>query len=221
MNEVVSRLIDIFVRATFAALVFTVALDITAKDLFGEIRHPFRLLRISFVSVVLVPAVTAVIFKLFNADIVVTVIALVAAGAPGDSFSLFQVIRKKAHITLAAAIMAWLCVLSPFTVPIWLALVSKFFPLDLKASPLAIFLTVAPLTILPLALGMFFRELFPGLADILKKIAGSFFKFSILIVMVAGFVYALKGFSRFTPGSVMATCTAVTAALFMGYYVWG
>ena len=37
--------------------------------------------------------------------------------------------------------------------------------------------------------------------------------------MVAGFVYALKGFSRFTPGTVMATCAAVTAALFMGYYV--
>jgi len=218
MTEAIVKLIDILVRTTFAALVFTLASDITIKGILSEIKQPLRLLRISLVSVVLVPAVTAVIFKFFNANIVVTVIALVAAGAPGDSFSLFQVVSKKAHIALAATLMAWFCILSPFTVPIWLALVSKFFPLHLEASPLAIFLTVVPLTIFPLALGVFLRELFPAVSDILKKITGSFFKFSILIVMVGGFVFAVKGLSHFTAQSVMATCAAVTAALFMGYY---
>jgi len=216
MKEVIALFIDIFVRVTFSALVFTVASDITVKDLFDEIRRPLRLVRISLVSTVLVPAVTVVIFKLFNADIVVTVIALIAAAAPGDSFSLFQVVTKKAHTTLAAAIMVWLCVLSPFTVPIWLALISKFFPLHLEASTIAIFWTVAPLTIFPIALGVSTRELFPNLSDRLKKITGAFFKFSILIVLVAGFVYALKGLSHFTVQSVVATCVAVTVALFMG-----
>ncbi len=77
------KIIVILVRATFAALVFTVASDITIKDLIGEIRYPFRVQRISIVGLVLVPAVTAVICKFFNVDIIVMAVVLVAAGGSG------------------------------------------------------------------------------------------------------------------------------------------
>lgn len=218
MKEVLVKLIEILVHATFPAVVFMISSDITFKDLLAEVRRPFRLLRISIVSILAVPVATAFIFKLFNADIVVTGIALVAAMAPGDSFALLEADSKKARITLAAVIMAWLCILMPFTVPAWLALASRFFPLHLQASPMEIFRTVAPLTIVPLVLGVFFREFLPGISDILKKITGLFFKFAIIVVALASFAYASKGFSRYTPGTVMAICAAVTAALFMGYY---
>ena len=218
MKETIIKFVEILVHAAFPAVVFTICSNITFKDLLGEIKYPSKLLRISIVSILAVPVVTAVIFKLFNSDIVITGIALIAAIAPGDSFALLEAESKKARITLAAAIMAWLCIVMPFTVPAWLALVSRFFPLHLEASPQEIFWTVAPLTIFPLVLGVFFREFFPGISDILKKIAGTFFKFAIIIVAVAALLYAPKGISHYTAGSVIAICVAVTAALFMGYY---
>ena len=212
------KLFEILVHAVFPALVFTLCSNITLKNLLDEIRRPSKLLRISAVSILVIPAVTAVIFKVFNADIVVTAIALIAAIAPGDSFALLEAESKKANITLAAAIMAWLCILMPFTVPLWLGVLSKTFHLTLKASPLEIFTTVAPLTVIPLALGIFFREFSPKLSDVLKKITGLFFRFSVIIVSLVCLAYASKGLSHYTAGSVMAIFLAVTAAMFLGYY---
>ncbi len=218
MKEVIIKLIEILVHAAFPAVVFTICSGITLRDLLGEIRHPSRLIRISLVSLLAVPVATAVTFKFIGADMVVTGIALVAAMAPGDSFALLEAESKKARITLAAATMAWLCILMPFTVPVWLALASQVFPLRLEVSPREIFTMVAPLTILPLVLGVFFREVFPSLSNVLKKITGSFFRFAIVVVALASLLYAPQGLAHYTAGSVVAICVAVTAAIFMGYY---
>ncbi len=218
MKDVIIKFIEILVHAVFPAVVFTICSEITLRDLLAEIRHPSRLLRISLVSLLAVPVVTAVTFKVFGADMVVTAIALVAAMAPGDSFALLEAESKKGRTTLAAATMTWLCVLMPFTVPLWLSLTSRVFPLRLEVSPMEIFVTVAPLTILPLALGVFFREVSPSLSSVLKKITGSLFRVAIILVVLASLLYAPKGLAHYTMESVMAICVAVTAALFMGYY---
>lgn len=218
MEENIKKFIELLAHMAFPAVVFTICSNITFKELLGEIRHPVRLLRISVICLLAVPAITAVTFKFLKADLVVTGIALISAIAPGDSFALLEAESKKARTTLAAVIMAWFCLLMPLTVPVWLAVLSGFFPLQLKASPMEIFRTVAPLTIFPLGLAVIFREFFPGVSDTLKKITGTFFKYAIIIVAIAALLYAAKGLAHFTAVSVLAIFIVVTAALFMGYY---
>ncbi|MDD5440047.1 MAG: hypothetical protein PHS37_07665 [Candidatus Omnitrophica bacterium] len=218
MAEIITKIIEILSRAAFPAVVFTIASNITFKELVDELKSPSRLIRMSIVCLLVVPVVTIITFKFFRADIVVTGIALIAAIAPGDSFALLEAENKRARVTLAAVIMAWLCLVMPVTAPAWLTVLSRIFPLELKASPNEIFWTVAPLTVFPLALGILFHEYIPKLSDILKKITGVFFKFALIVVTVTALMFVPKGIVHFNIQSVIALCLTVTIALFMGYY---
>ncbi|HPS20409.1 MAG TPA: hypothetical protein PKY78_05420 [Candidatus Omnitrophota bacterium] len=217
MNIIV-KVIEILAHAAFPAVVFAISSNITLMDLLDEIHRPARLIRMTVITTIAVPIMTAVIFKIFHADIIVTGIALIAAIAPGDSFALLETESKKGRIVLAAVIMSWLCLIMPFTVPIWLGAISHFFPLDLKASPAGIFRTVAPLTIVPFIIAVILRAALPAISDICKKIAGIFFKWAVIVVTVAALFYIPKGLSHFTWPSIAAIFCAVSVSLFAGYY---
>ncbi|MEI8348679.1 MAG: hypothetical protein WCI77_00860 [Candidatus Omnitrophota bacterium] len=210
--------LELVTHLCFPAIVFTISSRITLRDVLGELKRPVLLVKILLVGCVFVPLVTAGVLRLFNLPRIVAAIILVASIAPGDSFALLEVKDKKGRVTLAAVIMAWLCLAMPFTVPAWTKIFGQWFNLKLMVSPLEVFKTIAPLTLLPLFAGIFIRHFYPLLSQRLERIVAVFAKCSIAIAAVVGLLLSLKAFHHYTISAMGAIGIVVTCALVLGYY---
>jgi predicted Na+-dependent transporter len=107
-------------------------------------------------------------------------------------------------MALASTIFPMLVLVMPFTVPLWLAVFTLWFPLHLTVSPLAIFREIAPYTLLPLLGGVALREWLPAAAKVLASLAEWFARVAIVALIVAFLLPALQTMARFDPASFAA-----------------
>lgn len=221
LKDVLLKGLELLVAATFPSAVFVISADVTLREFGGEFRKLRLFLKTFVVASLLVPLLTAGIIKLFAVPLQIGAVILVAGMAPGDSFALLEAKSKRGNINLAAATMSLLCFTMPLTVPVWLWLFSQWFPLHLAISPLELFLSIAPITILPLVAGMVLRTYRPSLAAILKRILEKFFQIAMAIVSVLSLVIGIEGLTQFTWGAVAAIFVMVSLALICGYSVGG
>lgn len=221
LKEILQKTLDILAHAVFPAAVFAISANINFREFADEFRKPALFIKAFAVASIVVPLITAGIVKLFNVPLLIAVIILVAASAPGDSFVVLEAKAKKGNIKLAAATMTLLCLTMPFMVPFWMGLFSRWFPLHLAVTPAGLFAAIAPITILPIAAGIILRSFMPAVTNILQKIAEIIFKVAIVTVGIFASILGFEGFRHFTSLAIAAILLVVSLALFFGYYAGG
>lgn len=220
-NPAAMRLIAFLAHALFPAVVFAIATTLTFREVAHQFRRGGLLLRTLVVACVLVPLATAAVVKLLHVPLLLGGVMLIASVAPGDPFDLVEAKGKKGNLALASALFPLLVLVMPFTVPLWLGIFSRWFPLHLDVSPLALFLEIAPYTLLPLLLGLACREWIPSGARVLARVAEGFARFA-LVALLAAFLWpALTTLARFDAPSFAAIFLAVTFSLWGGYLAGG
>ncbi len=220
-NPAAMRLIAFLAHALFPAVVFAIGTTLTFREVAHQFRRTGLLLRTLVVACVLVPLATAAVVKLLHVPLLLGGVMLIASVAPGDPFDLVEAKGKKGNLALASVLFPLLVLVMPFTVPVWLGLFSRWFPLHLAVSPPAIFLEIAPYTLLPLLLGLACRAWIPSGARALARVADGFARFA-LVALLAAFLWpALTTLARFDAPSFAAIFLSVTFSLWAGYRAGG
>jgi predicted Na+-dependent transporter len=137
------RVIGFLVHALFPAVVFAIGTTVHFRDILHEFRRSWLMARTLWVACVVVPVMTAAVVKVLHVPLLLGGVMLIAAVAPGDPFDLVEAKGKKGNLALASTIFPMLVLVMPFTVPLWLAVFTLWFPLHLTVSPLAIFREIA------------------------------------------------------------------------------
>ncbi len=119
-----TKIIGVVVHTTFLAVVFVISSRITFRSIADELKWPGLFFRALFVTTIPVPFPTAAVVKIFDTPLILAGVMLIAGVTPGDSFALLEAKGKKGNVKFAAAVMVLLCLIMPFTVPVWLWLVS-------------------------------------------------------------------------------------------------
>jgi predicted Na+-dependent transporter len=220
-NPSAMRGVGFLAHALFPAVVFAIGTTLDFRDLLVEARRPRLLARTLWVACLVVPLVTAAVVKLLHVPLLLGGVMLIAGVAPGDPFDLVEAKGKEGNLALASTIFPMLVLVMPFTVPLWLALFSRWFPLHLSVSPPALFLEIAPYTLLPLLGGLACREWLPGAAKVLARWLGWFARFALVVLIAAFLLPALETAVRFDLASFAAIFLTVTLALFAGYRAAG
>ena len=215
------RVIGFLVHALFPAVVFAIGTTVHFRDILHEFRRSWLMARTLWVACVVVPVMTAAVVKVLHVPLLLGGVMLIAAVAPGDPFDLVEAKGKKGNLALASTIFPMLVLVMPFTVPLWLAVFTLWFPLHLTVSPLAIFREIAPYTLLPLLGGVALHERLPAAAKVLASLAEWFARIAIVALIVAFLLPALQTMVGFDLASFAAIFLAVTLALFAGYRAAG
>ena len=203
------------------AVVFVISSKVTFTDILRELQRPWLLLRTLGIACLAVPLMTAGVVKILNVPLLLGGVMLIASVAPADPFDLLETQGKKGSIALVSANMAFLCLVLPLTAPIWLWVFSQWFPLHLSVSPARLFVTIAPITVLPLLAGMAFHTGWPSFAKILQRFLEWFFRIAIIILVLVFIQLALEAMSKFNLVSVASIVIVVTLSIFAGYYAGG
>ncbi|MEI8355459.1 MAG: hypothetical protein WCG31_05135 [Deltaproteobacteria bacterium] len=220
-NKVVLDLLLSWMNTVFPVYVFVVCSRFTFKELAGEILdNRWLMLKILLVSGVLIPLATAGILKIMTVPLMLGGIMLIASTAPGDPFDLVEAHGKKGGLLMATVVMLLLVLLMPLTVPCWMSVFTKWFPLHLSVSPLGIFMAVAPKVIPPLLLAIVLHKLWPSVTEKLVKILHAYFKISCILLAIFFAPFAVgKILYTFTPAGWLAMFIVTTITIFTGYYL--
>jgi len=220
-NHIVISVIGTLLHVTFPAIVFVISANLTFKDLVRELKKPWLLRKTFLVACVIVPLITAATVKMLNVPLLLGGIMLISAIAPGDPFDLVEAKGKKGSISVAAVIMPFLVLVMPLTAPIWLWVLSQWFPMHLSVSPGALFVEIAPLTIAPLLAGILFHRFLPSVTKVLQPILEWFFRISVIILLLIFIVPSIEAMTKFNFASYAAIFIAISLSLFAGYYAGG
>ena len=220
-NHIVVSVIGVLLHAAFPAVVFVIGANLTFEDVRRELKNPWLLRKSFLVACVAVPLITAGVVKALDVSLLVAGVMLISAIAPGDPFDLVEAKGKKGNIAMAAVVMPFLVLVMPVTVPVWLWVFSRWFPLTLSISPFALLKEIAPLTIAPLVAGIVLHEFLPALAKIIQRILEWFFRVSVLTLVLVFIVPSLKAMAGFTLLDFAAIFAVISLALIIGYYAGG
>ena len=221
-NEYVVKGIGFLAHSAFFCIVFVIASRIKPGMLLQEMRRPGVLVKTFCVTSLIVPLLTAGVVKLLQVPMLLGGVMLLGSITPGSPFALLGTKSKKGSLPLASAIMGFLIVLMPMTVPCWLWLFSHWFGLHhLEMRPTTIFATVAYLTLLPLFTGVACNVLLPRVTARLQTILDAYSKMAVLFILLLFIVPGVKTLLTFSLVSWVAIVVVMTLALIAGYYAAG
>lgn len=175
------ELLLIFLTLSLAGLVMTVGLNSKHGDLVYVLQRPLLLLK-AFIAVDVIPPAVAILLVLalplepvVKAGIVLMAISPVPPLVPGQQIGIGA--RKE----YAYGVYVAMALLTIIVVPVVFAIASEIFGRDNRVSFATIGATVLEGVLLPLAVGLIVRQLWPGLA---AKLAPWLFKLSMLLVVL-------------------------------------
>ena len=218
-NKTFIHFIFAWLDTIFPIYVFVICSKFKFMDLGKELLNNRRmLLLVALETVVLIPLIAAGAVKLISIPLVLGGIMLIASTAPGDPFDLVETHGKKGGLLLSSALMLFLVLIMPLSVPLWMAIFSKWFPLHLSVSPSGIFHAVAPKVLAPLAVGLILSQTLPKLADKLSIILHKYFEISAILITIYFLPLALAKILTFGLNGAIAMFIVTTLTLFLGYY---
>ncbi len=218
----VTQFIDFLMHSAFVAVVAAIGLRVRPEALVREMRRPRLLLKTLTVTSLVIPLLTAGIVKLLHVPMLLGGVMLLASVTPGSPLALLSTMSQKGSLPLASTIMCFLILAMPLTAPCWLFVFSGWFGLHhLAVDPIRIFFAVAPLTILPLTLGVAVHAAAPKAAEFLQRILNIFTRIAILGIVALFLWPALKALATFNLAGWAAIVAVMSLSLAIGYATCG
>jgi len=188
--EVVKQLIPLVFTVSLAGIVVSIGAQSTIDDLLYLVRRPLSLLKAVLAVNVIVPIAAAVLIALFpaisppaKAGIMLMAISPVPPLAPGNEMKVGA--RKEYAYGLYVALIALAVVIVPLSV----AILDRYYPVELTMPPGALLRSVALTVLLPLLAGLALRRVAPAFAEraapIIEKIAMILVVLAFLLMLTA------------------------------------
>jgi BASS family bile acid:Na+ symporter len=219
--------IEAFTTVTIFALMLTIGVNESFKELSSLWRRSAVLLRLLFAAIVLVPAMVMVMLLLFDMPpAVATGLALLAA-APGAPLTTTRAKIAGADLSYVSSLQLALALLAVVATPLWLAIYYSVLDLTIEAiGPTTVASQVARVTFLPVVIGLLLHHFAPAFTARIRKplniFAAILFPLLVLLIVVATITVAeLRNSFILEPGSFAAVLTMVVAALAIGHLMGG
>lgn len=200
------------------ALMLSVGLQVRPVDLDDVRRRPALYLRALAVIELVVPLLALAVVAVFRPPPLATGTLLLMAVCPGVAMLTRAAPKKGGSLTTAVNVLLLLSLLSPLTVPAWLAVLARVYERPLLLTPGQVFATVAPAVLLPLALGMVLHALVPRLAPTLSRAAMWFFNVALLVVAVLLVARAGPALLQVGPRALLAMLVLITSSALLGHW---
>jgi predicted Na+-dependent transporter len=220
--ETVAILPRLVATAAVVALVVSLGLGTSFRQLLWVLERPGLLLRSVAAVVVLVPVATLLVALALGLDRQAVLGIVLMGVSPAAPLVLWRAGQARGHPSYASGIQVVLAVLAVASVPLSLAGLSLLFPASRASiSPLDVAGQVGRVQLLPLAAGMALRALRPEtaerLARPLARVAALLLAAFVAVVLVA------RGgeLVRLPPRAWLAMALAVAASLGIGHLLGG
>jgi bile acid:Na+ symporter, BASS family len=204
----------IAVLILLVSLMVWAGLQVNREHLMEVLRNTGLLTRMFVANFIIVPIVAVLVVRLFRLDDLVATGILLMAIAPGAPFEPLAAGHKKGGSTGFAICMAFLMpALSIITAPITAALV---LPASMNHVAVGSFIvTLVLFQLIPLLIGLFINDRWPGTAVKLQRIAMLVFLLSVVVVFVLLFPKIVEAFSTVfgTRGNLAAVVVVVLSAI--------
>jgi len=181
-----AALIVLVLQISIALIVFSLALGAQPGELGSLLRRPSLLLRSVLAMNVIMPIIAGALAKLFHLDRDVELSLILLAVAPVPPILPSKEAKAGADTSYGVSLLFIAALLSIVAVPFSMAVIGKWFGLDVQVSMASIAKVVGVSVLGPLVLGAAVARLAPGasrLAKPLSKIA--------LVILVVGLIPVL------------------------------
>lgn len=216
-----STLVSFVVGHLVFALMLSVGLQASLRDLRDLQRRPGLYLRALVVLELAVPLLALVAVTLFRPPRIAAGALLVMAVCPGVPLVTRTVGRKGGDLHTALNIVLVVTLLAPLTVPAWLAVLGHVYGQPLSLSPGAVFDTVVPVLVLPLVMGMVLRVLAPRWAPTVGRVASVFVVVALVVTALVLLVSGGRMLLQLTPRMLPAQLFLITVSAALGHWAGG
>ena len=214
----------LFLNLCLAFLMFGVALDIQVKD-FKLIFQKPRIPIIGLIAqLLLLPILTLILIYAFQPPPSLALGMVLISVCPGGNVSNFMVHLAKANAALSVMMTSIVTLGAAFLTPLNFAFWSLFVPNSasyrqiIAVDPVAMFITIFQLIVIPLALGMYLNKRYPATTDLLRRPVKIL---SILIFfgfVVAAMISNYENILKYVGVVFFIVLIHNTLALALGYY---
>lgn len=171
-------------------------------------------------QMVLLPVLAFIISIAFQLSPEIAVGMMIIALAPGGATSNMFTYLSRGDVSLSISLTAFISLITPFTIPLFIALSVNYFIGENTAIELPIVKTVMQLlviTIIPVSLGMFTLSRWPVFAEKIEVVLKWFSIFFLLLIIVLIVLKNQANMASFFAQAGAATLVLNLAALVIGY----
>ncbi len=217
-----SMFLPIALKASLALTVFGVGLSSTRGDATYLLRHPGLFAR-SFVAMsVLMPLLVSWLTSTFSLSPPVTLALIALALSPVPPLLPGKVVRAGGDASFVVGLFVAVAVLAPVVVPLSVSLFGNLFGVPFRVSPSDIAQLAATSVLVPIALGIGGRQLFPTIAARAAKPVGII----ATLMLLASFIPVLLAFwpamrALLVNGTLAAIVVVTIIGLGVGHLLGG
>lgn len=217
-------IIDLFytliIPIGLVAVMIGMGLSLTPGDLKRVVLFPRAAAIGLFGQLILLPAIAFSIAILFSPPPAIAVGLIIVAACPGGVTSNTYAFASRADVALSVTLTAIASFITVFTIPALAYLGMRLF-LDNDLMPdlpvLAMIRKLSMLTVIPIAVGMFARSLWPGFADKMIEPMRKFAFTMIMIIVIGGTISAFDVIRDNIAIAGAAALTLNAVAMLTGY----
>jgi BASS family bile acid:Na+ symporter len=216
--SVLQAVASFLLRYLVIALMFAIGTAARPRDIALIWRQPRLFVRPLLVMELGVPLLAMAAVAALPLAPVTAGLVLLMAVCPGAPFVPFAIRRKgESHSPYALDLLIIVTLLAPLTVPLWVAVISRLFPADLRVNPLAILGTILRLVIVPLAAGVTLSYLLPRVAAVLGAAAREFTFVALAVAIAFALYLGAPVLLTLRPPGAVVLIVVVLGSAWMGY----
>lgn len=201
------------------ALMLAVGCGARSDHLADVRRRPRLYVRALAVMLIGVPLLAMVVVRVFDLPPQAASLFLLMSVCPGAPFIATATKAKGAtHSPVGLNLLILVSALVTVTVPIWVEILDRIYPIDLTITPGHVLRTVIPSVLLPLLVGVALRRRWPRAADVVGRVAHYFFLVAIAIAVVVAISLGAPVFREVSPITLLAGLIVVTGSALLGYW---
>lgn len=201
-------------------IMFGMGLSLRLADFRGVLRSPKALAVGLTGQLLLLPLIAFAIAVSLNLSPELAVGLMIIALAPGGATSNMFTYLFKGDVSLSISLTAVVSLVTPFTIPLVVALCMGFFMDSGSDFQLPIVKTIMQLfviTVIPVSVGMFVLSRWPNMAQKTEKVLKYFSVFFLFLIIALIVLKNIDNMASFFAQAGMATLVLNLTVLFLGY----
>jgi BASS family bile acid:Na+ symporter len=215
MQETLRTALGLLATCLMPVLMLSLGLVTNLSDLKRELRQPI-VWRGVLVCLVEVPLLAILLARVLPISAAVAGIMLVMAISPGHPMAVRAAERAGGSQSLSVALLVALSLLALVSVPLYVLLLNRLFPLVLEASPWGLTKALAPSLLVPFLLGLGAHRAAPGLARQVARWTRRIFEVAFALAAAAALIVSWRMIREASPWSILALLLATGGAACLG-----